>query len=171
MLWTTLPNQSFVFFPLFFFKYEKKPSSFSRTLLTYCSYDFFVLNKNYSLALYLARNYALALNVFRDFKKAPPPTFSEKDLMEMNLFEARMMEESGDLKGTLEFLQSITEGTNILAREEMSSHLELELGLFEQAENRFLFLVKDRNTENYDYHRGLQVSFSLSSLEKEKKIH
>jgi hypothetical protein len=105
----------------------------------------------------LAKQYDQALSVFRDFSKSPPPAFNDKDLSEMYLFEARILEESGKKREALDFLKNIKSMANQLGKEEICGRLELELGLFQDAQERFLFLVKDRNTENYDYHRGLQV--------------
>jgi len=84
--------------------------------------------------------------------------------MEMSLFEARILEESGDLKGALTFLKGLKGNTNLLGREEMSGRLELGLEMYAEAEERFLNLLKDRNTENYDHHRGLQVRPTISAL-------
>ena len=83
----------------------------------------------------------------------------------MNYFEARILEESGDLQGALDFLQKLGKVTNIATKEETCAHLELALGRFEDAEKRFLNLISDRNTENYDYHRGIQVSCSIISAQ------
>lgn len=104
-----------------------------------------------------AKNYDLALSVFREFRKNAPPSFTEKENAEIDMFEVRILEESGKYREALDLLKSREKFPNILYKEEASAHYELLLGEYDAARDRFLNLIKTRNPENYDYHRGWQV--------------
>lgn len=119
------------------------------------------LNQTERLALYNSKNYETALSVLRDLRRSAPPSLQEKkESTELILFEARILEESGKLQEALDFLsKKENEPQNKLALDEICGGLELRLGKFEEAVSRFARLIKERNPENYDYHRGLQVCF------------
>lgn len=118
---------------------------------------------NHSLAKYFAGDYTKALDCFREFTKSPPAGFSEHNRSEMFLFEARILDESGHKEDAIKFLEGLKTCANQLSKEEMTARLALECDQFEKAEQLFATLIRDRNPENYNFHRGFQVSCSNAS--------
>lgn len=117
----------------------------------------------HSMAQYFAGNYDTALTSFREFRKSLPT--QANSIPDLDLFEGRLIEASGDKSAALAFYSQMIEknAPNLLTQQENKARLALELGNFVQAQEDYLHLLRDRNQENYDYHRGLQYAVACKS--------
>lgn len=113
------------------------------------------------MAAYFAGNYEMALSLLRDFRKDRVDRKVLDDTLqsEIDLFLVRILEESGKTDEALDVVANLEKCGNALARNEAWGRLELKTGAFDAAKGRYFDLVKSRNAENYDWHRGLQVSY------------
>lgn len=127
------------------------------------------LSNNYDLAVKILASYAGTLEAGSKAKRpavstasptSPSTPLRSYEDSEMFLYQAALLEESGEFEQALAFLENAERDGSVrdlLALRERRGGLLLLLGRFNAAREQFQLLVK-YNADNYAYHRGLQNS-------------
>ena len=118
------------------------------------------LTLSISVANYYLGKFGPAQKVIETYLSTLKPEYKLMEpfvVTEMYLFIARMLEEQGKPKESLEYIEEhqgeLRDKTGV---QEKKGELYLKLGQWTKAKGCFTRLLK-KNPENYSYHSGLQV--------------
>ena len=113
---------------------------------------------------HMLAEHAPALRLVDDFANRVTTRSSDESKLEMALYRAQLLAEGGEFATALDHLRSWRPKAGVVPHvvHERIAELELRVGHFDSAEDLFAACV-EHETENLDFHRGLQVRFRPAS--------
>ncbi|CAH1778361.1 unnamed protein product [Owenia fusiformis] len=125
----------------------------------------------YAMAFHLMKDYDMALSVLAEFRKTQTPKTFDYEQSELLLYEAKIMEEAGMKKESLEHLDKYeTDIVDVLAATETKAHLCNNMDQKDKAAELYKKLL-ERNPENFAYYKGLEDALQIKSVDDRLKIY